>query len=72
MPLALTCSCGGIIDPTDEEPGAHFVEEIVGARVEAVRYGRYRHCRACHAPVLAPLPDGLGSSPKLGVADPTR
>ena len=26
MPLPATCACGGIIDPTGEEPGAHCVE----------------------------------------------
>ena len=68
VPLPPTCSCGGIIDPTDEEPGAHFVEELIPARAETVRYRRCRgRCRDCHAPVLAPLPDGLGTSPKIGV-----
>jgi hypothetical protein len=68
VPLPPTCPCGGIIDPTDEEPGAHLVEEIIPARVEVVRYRRCRgRCRACRAPVLAPLPGDLGPSPKLGV-----
>jgi hypothetical protein len=68
VPLPPTCPCGGLIDPTDEEPGAHLVEEIIPARLEVVRYRRCRgRCRDCRAPVLAPLPGGLGPSPKLGV-----
>ena len=68
VPVPETCSCGGIIDPTDEEPGEHFVEELVPARKETIRYRRCRgRCRECKAAVLAPLPGGLGASPKIGV-----
>ena len=68
VPLPETCSCGGVIDPTGEEPGEHLVEEIIPARTEVIRFRRCRgRCRNCKAAVLAPLPGGLGPSPKLGV-----
>ena len=68
VPVPETCACGGPIDPTDEEPGEHFVEEIIPARKEVIRLRRCRgRCRDCKAAVLAPLPGGLGPSPKLGV-----
>ena len=68
VPLPETCACGGIIDPTGEEPGEHFVEELIPARKEVIRLRRCRErCRDCKASVLAPMPGGLGPSPKLGV-----
>lgn len=51
VPLPPTCPCDGLIDPTDEEPGAHLVEELIPARLEVVRYRRGRgRCRDCRAP----------------------
>ncbi len=68
VPVPSRCSCGGIIEPTEEEPGEHFVEELIPARKEVIRFRRCRgRCRDCKAAVLAPLPGGLGPSPKLGV-----
>lgn len=68
VPVPQTCSCGGIIDPTGEQPGEQFVEEIIPARKEVVRYRRCKgRCRDCKAAVLAPLPGGLGVNPKIGV-----
>jgi hypothetical protein len=64
-----TCpQCEGIVDATDDEPGAQLVEELIPARVECIRYRRCKgRCRACQASVLAPLPEGLGANPKIGV-----
>jgi transposase len=60
--------CEGEVDATNDEPGAHLVEELIPARVEYVRYRRCKgRCRACRASVLAPLPEGLGANPKIGV-----
>ncbi len=60
--------CEGEVDATGEEPGAQLVEELIPARVECIRYRRCKgRCRACRAAVLAPLPDGLGANPKVGV-----
>lgn len=68
VPVPETCTCGGLIEPTGEEPGEQFVEELIPARKEVIRYRRCRgRCRECKAPVLAPLPDGLGANPKIGV-----
>ena len=54
VPVPETCSCGGIIDPTGEEPGAHFVEELIPARKEVIRLRRCRgRCRDCKTAVLA-------------------
>lgn len=39
VPVPETCSCGGLIDPTDEEPGEHFVEEISPASKEVIAMG---------------------------------
>jgi hypothetical protein len=68
VPVPEPCSCGGIIDPTGEEPGEHFVEELIPAPKEVIRLRRCRgRCRDCKTAVLAPLPGGVGPSPKLGV-----
>lgn len=68
VPAPPRCSCGGLVDPTDEAPGEQFVEELIPARTEVVCYRRCKgRCRDCQAPVMAPLPDGLGANPKIGV-----
>jgi transposase len=69
VPAATTCPyCGGVVEPTGEEPGEQFVEDLVPPRVEVVRYRRCKgRCRDCRMPVLPPLPDGLGANPKVGV-----
>jgi transposase len=67
-PPAICPVCGGIVDPTDEEAGTQRVEEIVPGRVEVTAYHRkVGRCRGCRAAVKAPLPDGLGDNPKIGV-----
>jgi hypothetical protein len=68
VPVPESCACGGVVDPTAEEPGEQFVEELIPARKEVVCYRRGRgRCRDCNAAVMAPLPDGLGANPKIGV-----
>lgn len=68
VPVPESCACGGVVEPTGEEPGEQFVEELIPARVEVVCYRRCRgRCRDCNAAVMAPLPDGLGANPKIGV-----
>ena len=69
VPVPETCEfCGGVVEATDEEPGSQFVEELPRRPVEVVRYRRCKgRCRDCHRPATAPLPDGLGANPKIGV-----
>lgn len=60
--------CEGAVEPSDEEPGAQLVEELIPGRLEVVCYRRGKgRCRDCRVSVLAPLPDGLGANPKIGV-----
>lgn len=60
--------CEGVVEPSNQEPGAQLVEELIPGRVEVVCYRRSKgRCRDCRVSVLAPLPDGLGANPKIGV-----
>jgi transposase len=69
VPAPTCCpDCGGALELLDDEPGEQRVEELVPARVEVVAYRRRKaRCTACDLVVTAPLPEGLGPNPKLGV-----
>jgi hypothetical protein len=61
--------CGGTVEATDEEPGEQTVEDLrAEPQTEVVMYRRHKgRCTQCHKPVLAPIPEGLGPNPKVGV-----
>lgn len=67
-PPARCPDCGGIVDPTGDPAGVQRVEDIVPGRVEVTAYHRrVGRCRGCHKALKAPLPDGLGDNPKVGL-----
>jgi len=69
VPPPTVCpDCGGVVDPTDDAAGTQHVEDIVPGHVEVTAYHRkVGRCRGCRKAVKAPLPEGLGDNPKLGV-----
>jgi transposase len=70
VPVATQCPfCGGAVEATEEEPGEQTVEDLrAEPQTEVVVYRRHKgRCTQCHKPVLAPIPEGLGPNPKVGV-----
>ncbi len=61
--------CGGAVEAMDQEPGEQTVEDLrAEPQTEVVVYRRHKgRCTQCHKPVLAPMPEGLGPNPKVGV-----
>jgi transposase len=59
-------NCASTLEPSDV--GLHKVEELIPARVEVIGYRRHAgYCARCCQTVRAPLPEGLGHNPKLGL-----
>ena len=69
IPSPTVCPfCRGGVVPTAQTPFEQRVEELVPAHVKVVGYRRHHgQCTQCERTVQAPLPDGLGDNPKLGV-----
>ena len=62
-------ACGGAVHATAAGPGTQVVEDLPPApATEILAYRRHKaRCDACAQDVMAPLPDALGPSPKIGV-----